>query len=175
MYRSHVGRWRQVLGWASETPMGGREGRMASGLALPAGRLHRRQPGAGRAHRRLLQRNVDDPHPLGITGPLAFLTIELPAGISNCRPPSPVCIRSSRKLAAFSARPGLDPCGVLPPRFYAPASSRPGVSSSSASSVSCGRQSCCGGWVDSRRSRSVQLSWPQRGFRTFALTETAMT
>ena len=24
------------------------------------------------------------------------MTIELPAGISNCRPPSPVCIRSSR-------------------------------------------------------------------------------
>jgi len=29
--------------------------------------------------------------------------------------------------------------------------------------------------VDRRRSRSVQLSWPQRRFRTFALTEPAMT
>ena len=57
------------------------------GELCPRVGLHRRQPGAGRAHRRLLQRNVDNPHPLGITGPLAFLGYQqLQAAISGLHP-----------------------------------------------------------------------------------------
>jgi hypothetical protein len=44
----------QAGSWS--TPPGGGQGRVASGRALPAGWLHRHQPGAaGRAYRRLLQ------------------------------------------------------------------------------------------------------------------------